>query len=201
MARKMVCIAALVSFLAGAAFAAENKTPEKQAADAKAMEEAFMKASTPGAEHQRLAGLEGQWKATVKMWQDPSKPAETSEGTCEMKMILGGRYLQQNHKGTAMGQPFEGVGLTAYDNMKKKYVSTWIDNMGTGVLTWEGLYDASSSSITMMGEYMDPMSGKMKKSRTVTKIVSPDQQVFEMYDKASGAKEMKVLEITYDRMK
>ena len=196
MARKMVCIAALVSFLAGAALAAENK-----AADPKAMEEAFMKASTPGAEHQRLAALEGQWKATVKMWMDPSKPPETSEGTSEMKMILGGRYLEQSHKGTAMGQPFEGVGLTAYDNMKKKYVSTWIDNMGTGVLTWEGLYDASSSSITMMGEYMDPMSGKMKKSRTVTTIVSPDQQVFEMYDKAPGAKEMKVMEITYDRMK
>ena len=54
--------------------------------------------------------------------------------------------------------------------MKKKYVSTWIDNMGTGVLTWEGLYDASSNSITMMGEYMDPMSGKMKKSRTITNL-------------------------------
>ncbi len=52
MARKMVCIAALVSFLAGAALAAENK-----AADPKAMEEAIMKASTPGAEHQRLAAL------------------------------------------------------------------------------------------------------------------------------------------------
>ena len=38
-------------------------------------------------------------------------------------------------------------------------------------------------------------------ARTITKIVSPDQQVFEMYDKAPGAKEMKVMEITYDRMK
>ena len=29
---------------------------------------------------------------------------------------------------------FKGMSIDAYDNVKQKFVSTWIDNMGTGVM-------------------------------------------------------------------
>ncbi len=33
-----------------------------------------------------------------------------------------------------MGMPFEGMGIDGYDNLAKQYVSTWVDNMGTGIM-------------------------------------------------------------------
>ena len=50
-------------------------------------------------------------------------------------MILGGRYLEQRYEGTMMGQPFSGIGVTGFDNYKKKFVSTWVDSMGTAIMT------------------------------------------------------------------
>ena len=50
-----------------------------------------------------------------------------------MKMLLDGRFLQQEFTGEMMGQPFSGVGINAYDNLRKRYVTTWIDTMGTGI--------------------------------------------------------------------
>jgi len=28
---------------------------------------------------------------------------------------------------------FKGMGMEGYDNVKKKFVASWIDNMGTGI--------------------------------------------------------------------
>ena len=41
-----------------------------------------------------------------------------------------------------MGQPFSGVGIDGYDNLRKKYVTTWIDTMGTGIFSMEGTASA-----------------------------------------------------------
>jgi hypothetical protein len=34
--------------------------------------------------------------------------------------------------------PFEGISTLGYDNAKKTFFSTWIDNMGTGMMVMEG---------------------------------------------------------------
>jgi hypothetical protein len=39
-----------------------------------------------------------------------------------------------------------------YDNAKKKFVSTWIDNMGTGMMTAEGEWNPSKKSIEFKGK-------------------------------------------------
>ena len=51
------------------------------------------------------------------------------------------------------------VGLMAvegYDNVKKKFLASWIDNMGTGIMNLEGTYDAATKSLTYHAEY-EPM--------------------------------------------
>ena len=45
-----------------------------------------------------------------------------------------------------MGMPFQGMSTMAYDNGKKTFMSTWIDNMGTGILETEGTYDAGTKT-------------------------------------------------------
>ena len=51
---------------------------------------------------------------------------------------LGGRYVIGKFAGTMMGQPFEGMSTMGYDNAKKMFTSTWVDNMGTGIVHYDG---------------------------------------------------------------
>ena len=102
-----------------------------------------------------------------------------------------------------MGGPFEGFGMLGYDNMKKKYISMWVDNMGTGMMTSEGTADGSGKTFTFTTEegYVCPMSGQHEKPKTVLKMVGEDKMVFEMHNKGPDGKEFMNLEVTYTRVK
>ena len=187
--------------VAAPALAQDKKAASKKGEpDQAAMMAAMQKYATPGPEHALLKQLAGQWTCNVKMWMDPSKPPQESPATEEAKMVMGDRYLHQHVNGNFMGMPFEGSGLMGYDNAKKKYIGAWIDNMGTGIMTSEGTYDAAKKTFTMESTFIDPMTGKPAKSRAVLRIESDTKHVYEMYSKPPGSnKEMKMMEITYTR--
>jgi uncharacterized protein DUF1579 len=176
---------------------AKDKKPEKQM-DQQTMMEEFKRLSVPGEPHKQLASLVGSWTTTTKEWMEPGKPPMESTGTVEMKMLLDGRFLQQEFTGNMMGRPYSGVGLTAYDNLRKKYVSTWIDSMGTGIFVMEGTASADGKAITLRGQHAVPGGGQMT-HRAVWKIVDSNTQTFDMYGTHLGGKEMKMMEITYTR--
>ncbi len=157
---------------------------------------AYEKASTPSAAHAKLAELEGTWEMTVTMWMDPSADPLVSAATSSSKMVLGGRYLFDTVEGTAMGQPFSGMGWTGYDNIAGQYVSTWIDNFGTGIFTSQGDWDDEAGGLVMRGSYVDPVSGQEVKVKSVSRMDGPDKQIFTWYEKRTGdAEGRKTMEI------
>ena len=180
----------------GLALAQEKKAPSE--ADMKAMMEMYAKLGTPGEPHKQMASLAGTWTTKTKSWMDPSQPPMESSGTCEQKVLLDGRFLQQECSGDMMGQPFKGIGLMAYDNFTKKYKATWMDSMGTGLYVFEGTASPDGKTITMTSNWEDPIEGPMK-VRTVTKIIDNNNQVFEMYGTGKLGKEVKMMEMTYTR--
>ena len=165
--------------------------------DMQAMMEKFEKQGTPGEPHKRLASMEGSWNTKTKSWMEPNKPPMETAGTCEQKMILGGRLLKQKCSGDMMGKTFEGVGLTGYDNQTKKYTSTWMDSMSTTLHVMEGT-SGDDNTITQEGQYTCPIRGEMK-LRSVTKMVDQNTNIFEMYGTDKSGQEMKMMEITYTR--
>ncbi len=176
---------------------AKDKKHEKQM-DQQAMMEVYKKLGTPGEPHKQLASLAGSWTTKTKEWMEPGKPPMESTGVAEMKMLLDGRFLQQELTGDMMGQPYSGIGITAYDNLRKRYVSTWIDSMGTGIFTMEGTANTDGKTITLKGNHDEPGGGHMT-HRAVWKIVDSNTQTFDMYGTHRRGKEMKMLEITYTR--
>jgi hypothetical protein len=171
---------------------------QKSKMDIEAMMEVYKKLAIPGAPHKLLAGMAGSWATKVKTCMEPNKPPLESTGTSEQKMILGGRFLQQEFTGEMMGRPFTGIGVTGYDNHTKKYVSTWMDSMGTAILFFEGTASADGKTITQESRYDDPIKGPTK-WRSVTRIVDDNTHVFEMYETDKKGKEEKMMEITYTR--
>ena len=195
--KKWIALVALLG-IASAAMAAD--APPAPTAQQKEMMEKMVKAGTPGPQHQMLAKMAGEWNATVKYQMDPSQPWQEEHSTSTITNLMDGRYSQEVTSGTMMGQPFSGMGITGYDNVTGKFVSTWIDNMGTGILTSTGTADASGKVIQWIGSMSDPLTGKPTKERMVTTFVDDDHHTFEMYSVPPGAKkEMKTMVIEYSR--
>jgi hypothetical protein len=172
---------------------------EEKQMDHQAMMEMWKKIATPGEPHKQLASLAGSWSTKTKEWMDPNKPPMESTGTCEEKVVLDGRFLQQECTGDMMGQPFTGIGVVGYDNLTKKYVSTWMSSMGTGIFMMEGTGSTDGKTITLKGSHPDPAGGVMQ-HRAIWKFVDPNTQIFEMYGThGNETKETKMMEITYTR--
>jgi len=196
--KKWIAVVAVALFVTANAFAAD--APKGGAADQQAMMEKMTKAATPGPQHEMLKKMAGEWNAKVTSQMDPSQPAQVENSTSTQTMLMDGRYCQEVVSGQMMGQPFSGMGLTGYDNVLGKYVSTWNDNLGTGIMTSTGTADASGKVITWVGVMSDPMTGKASKERMVTTIVDNDHHTFEMYGTPPGGKkEMKMMTIEYSR--
>ena len=176
---------------------AKEKKHEKPM-NQQAMMELWKKLGTPGEPHKHFASLAGSWTTTTKEWMEPGKPPTESTGTAEMKMLLDGRFLYQEYNSQMMGQPYSGIGIDAYDNMTKKYVTTWMDTMGTGIFMMEGTASADGKTITLKGSHPEPGGGQMH-HRAVWKLVDANTQTFEMYGTHGHGKEMKMMEITYTR--
>lgn len=192
-----VFLACLVLVAMASPVMAKDKKPEKQM-DPQAMMEIYAKLATPGEPHKQFVSLAGSWTTQTKEWMEPGKPPMESAGTCDFKMLLGGRFLQQEFTSEMMGQPYSGIGTTAYDNLRKRYVSTWIDTMGTGIFVMEGTASADGKTITLKGQHDEPGGGHMT-HRAVWKIADSNAQTFEMYGTHKHGKEMKMMEITYTR--
>lgn len=177
--------------------AAADQTPSVK--DSTAMMKAWMDYATPGAMHSMLAKDDGAWTVDITSWMSPDAPPEKSTGTATNKMIMGGRYQQSTFKGSFGNMPFEGMSTLAYDNAKKIFVNTWIDNMGTGIMTMEGTYDSATNQINFSGKSTDPLTGKDCIMRQTFKIVDENTQKMEMFATYPGGKEYKSMELVYKR--
>ncbi|MFA5388760.1 MAG: DUF1579 family protein [Candidatus Omnitrophota bacterium] len=165
--------------------------------DSRKMMEIYKELGTPGEAHKLLAKLEGSWSARTRNWIEPGKPAIESMGSSERKMILGGRYLQEEYTGDIMGNPFRGISLTGYDNHRKKYFMIWVDSMSTRFFVFEGNIASDGKTITLSGLADDPVRGKVN-WRSVIRVINDNTQAFEMSGTDKHGIEEK-MEITYNR--
>ena len=188
------CLA--LALLASPVIAKEKK--HKKPMDQQAMMELWKQAATPGEPHKLFATLAGSWTTTTKEWMEPGKPPTESTGTAELKMLLDGRFLYQEFNGQMMGQPFNGIGIDGYDNIRKKYVTAWMDSMGTGIFLMEGTASPDGKTITLKGSHPEPGGGHMS-HRAIWKLIDNNNQTFDMYGAHHGQKETKMMEITYQR--
>jgi len=170
----------------------------------------MMEISKLNENHKLLADMNGNWSYSIKMWMNPdpnAKPQE-SKGTATRKSIMDGRYCVMDVTGK-MEMPgpdgkkkemtFKGHAIEGYDNVKKKFIGSWIDNMGTGIELSEGTYDPATKTFTYTSE-MEPMPGMKTQVREVLKVADNNHMLLEWYEN-HGGQERKTMEIAYTRKK
>lgn len=192
---KTIFFWAIVLIISHFGFSQNEKqmTPEQQ----KAME-AYAKMGALNENHEFLKKFVGEWNVTSKAQMQGQEP-EISESKATAELILGGRFLMSNYQGTMAGQPFEGMQVVGYDNLKKKYVTFWIDNMSTAFYMMEGIRE--ENVIRDTGFWPDPVTGSNEKVRDLITVISPEEFTFELFMVGKDGKEFKSLENHYKKIK
>ncbi|MEX0777997.1 MAG: DUF1579 domain-containing protein [Phycisphaeraceae bacterium] len=214
MNRKTLLVAALLATASLAAIVASIATAEdpmdaKTAAPAgpaemplppgwtKADMEACMMAATPGDQHKRLVAEAGVWQGKTTMWMVPGAEPMQSQCTSTITPIMDGRYTKCEMAGDMPGMgPYNGFGIYGFDNVSQKYVSTWIDNHSTGIMTGMGEASADGKTLTWKFTYNCPITKKPVVMREVETNTGPNTKTLEMFgpDPKTG-KEFKMMRI------
>jgi hypothetical protein len=199
-------IAALVGSLAAADAAKENKSADQ--AEIKlppgwTMDDmkACIEAGTPGKMHELLAKDAGEWTGKCTMYMGPDGPPMTSECTSTVTVIMDGRYIKAEMKGDMPGMgPYHGGGVYGYDNVSKKFVSSWIDNHSTGIMNGEGELSDDGKSITWEYKHNCPITKKPVNMKEVDTRTGADTKTLEMWgDDPKSGKNYNMMKIELTR--
>lgn len=170
------------------------------AAEMQDMMKKWMETAKPGEGHKLLEPLVGKWDTVTRMWMAAEQPPAESKGTSEAKWTLDGRFLIEEATGQMMGMPYKSISFMGFDNYKKKYVFSYVDNFGTALYTGEGKLDLSKQVLTAFGKMDDPTMGEIDKPvKYVTRFISKDKHIFEIYDEVGSPNEFKAVEIVSTR--
>lgn len=153
----------------------------------------------PGPEHEVFKLDAGTWEATVEFIPAPGAPPMTSKGVEVNTIGCGGLCLITDFKGEAMGMPFHGHGVTAWDPARKKYHTSWTDSMSTGLAIGEVSYDPAARRTEGWMEAPD-MNGKVTRLRMVLDYKG-DTRMQTSYGPGPDGKEVQNMRITYTRRK
>ncbi len=160
-----------------------------------------MVAGTPGKMHEQMNKGAGTWRGDQTMWMGPGTEPMKTQCTSTVIPMMDGRFTKCEVSGEMPGMgPFNGFGLTGYDNVQQKFVGTWVDNCGTGI--WNGTADMSPDGKTMTWNYqgMCPLTKKMTTMREVQRLTGDDTMTMEIFltDPKSG-KEYKAMHTDFTR--
>lgn len=168
------------------------------AMDEQAMMQQWKAAMTPSAGHARLMPMVGTWRTETTFTMEPGAPEQVTDGKSVHRLVLGGRYLEQVYKGTSMGMPFEGMGFTGFDNVQQRYVGTWMDTFGTGMMTSISTGRPADDKIEFVCEAVEP-SGKKRIFDAIVRIKGHDRHSYEMWTKGPSGKPYRVMLVDYER--
>lgn len=163
--------------------------------------QACMLAGTPGKMHEHLAEGVGVWEGKGTMWMAPGMEPMQSECTLTTSVVMDGRYTKGEMAGDMPGMGlYSGFGLTGFDNVSQKFVSTWIDNHSTGMMQGVGELSADGKTLTWKFNYNCPITKKPAVMREIHRTTGERTMTYEMFntDPKSG-KEFKMMVIDFTK--
>ncbi len=130
----------------------------------------------PGPEHQKLAGLVGNWTTEGEMTENPFYPAEKWSGTIKSEWFPGNFAVVRHTdiKYSVSGE-IHGLDVIAYDRTAKTYTWYGVDDQGGG----GDLGKASIAGDVLTAVWEDfQVKGKTYKSRATLKGLGSDRLTF-----------------------
>jgi Protein of unknown function (DUF1579) len=153
---------------------------------------------SPADGHRDLAALAGRWHGTTRTWLDPSAPPEETATTARAEVILGGRFVRLEYRGTVMGTAHAGEMLLGYEPNKQLFTAVWVDSFHSSpaimVSTGER---GTGGAVSVLGSY----EGGCEHWgwRTVLRASGSDEVVIEAFNIAPDGTEYPAIATTLGR--
>jgi hypothetical protein len=156
--------------------------------------------SKTNANHVLLARVKGEWSFAGKhTFAGGHKPIAFT-GSMTGKDLWDGRYFTTEVTGQDIPMPWSDrklvtlheTMLLGYDNVKKKFVASYINNeFETGIISLEGVYAPTKKIITYDGETLSPNRqnlppGAMRKFHALLKFIDSDHYELEWHESVDG---------------
>lgn len=178
---------------------AQAETPKPPRMDPKALQ-AWMDSAAPIAAHGQLNDYVGTWTTHQKDWLPTGDLWNEAGGTATCRLILGGRFVQEDYATALDGHPFHGLSITGFDRQKNAYVSMWLDDFGTGFIPLEGSFDGTGHVLTLLGAVPGGSpKGRSGGWRVTDTWWDKNHHAVAWWGQASDGRPVKLSEILYTR--
>ena len=163
--------------------------------------QACIQAGTPGKMHEYLAKGVGTRAGKTTMWMGPGGEAMKSECTSTVSTMLDGHYVKTELAGEMPGMgPYNGFGINGFDNVTQKFVATWVDNHGTGIMNGTGELSADGKALTITYTANCPVTRKPIPIRQIETTTGPTAKTLEMWSvEPKSGKEYKMMSIEFTK--
>jgi hypothetical protein len=156
--------------------------------------------ATPGPIHKEMAKRAGEYTTHSKFSFKPGAPAQETDGSSKLTMILGGRYLQDEHMGTLLGMPVSSLHLYGFNNATQNYEAVWMYTGHTGFMSMSGKSSDDGKTINYAASY-DGEDGKKVNLDMVFRNIDDDHFSVALIAKGHDGGQGPTLETTYSRKK
>jgi hypothetical protein len=136
----------------------------------------------------------GEWHARVEVQPAPGAPVQKSEGTLSCRMC--GRWLVLDFRNETSG--FVGHGVTGWDSVEGRYVSTWVDRSRRSLVVMHGQWDERRRALTFIAEMTRP-DGSRLRWREVTERPESEVRIFRSLVPGLDGGEFEVTRVRYER--
>ncbi len=168
----------------------------------------WRKFQQPGIKHELFKDMLGSWDVRLVFHSGTEK--WESECRAENRMLHGGRFLMEqiegeiyapNDEGIMEPESYSSTRIVGYDNFKKAYVGTFVENQNSYMLNYTGRIPlrGDSSQIVFYGLSDEPMLELSDATmKYVLSAINKDYYRWDVYALALG-EEALVFEILFTR--
>jgi hypothetical protein len=143
----------------------------------------------------------GTFDVRIRTWLDPSQPPFESMAVANCTWVLGNRYVQMMLSGFVSGEPFDAIGYAGFDNVAKKYVSTYMDSGSTGMDWYSGTMDPDGKSAKLAATAYDAITLEPRQTEMRLRIGASGDHITELWQANKSGTLVKVMELEYTRRK